>query len=101
MRRLFILLALMISATILTAQTRWLIYMLNFTGFPATFEEIGLYCQGKGVGVERAYNPKQLAAVRSALEKLLDEKGQPGIVNVEIRRHEPDLLDVTFSVVTP
>jgi len=99
--RLLILFTWMISAAILAAQPRS-IHALEFKGFPASFQEIVKTCKAKGVTLGPAYNPKSLAAVRSVLEKMLEENGQEGIVNVEITDAQPPRsMKITFSVVIP
>ena len=101
MRRLLILIG-MISTAILNAQTTAQtpqILTMEFKGFPVSFQEIVNVCQKNGVTLGPTYNPKSVTAVRSVLEKLLEENGKDGIVNFEINNsQQPRSTRLTFSV---
>jgi hypothetical protein len=47
----------------------------------------------------QAYNPKAVLAIRVALETLLEEHGEEGIVNVEILNAAHGSLKLRFSAV--
>ena len=101
MKKLLILLAWVVSSAVLAAQPRS-IHALEFKGFPASFQEIIKACQETGGTLGPAYSAKAVAAVRSVLEKMLEENGQAGIVNVEITSaKQPRSMKITFSVVAP
>jgi len=91
----------MISTANVSAQTRS-INVLDFKGFPVSFQEIVKACQKNGATLGPTYNPRAIAAVRSILEKMLEEKGHDGIVNVEITSApQPGSMKITFSAVAP
>ena len=103
MRLLIVLLVCLICAAVLPAQGP-IIRSIKFMNFePVSTNEIRQALKDKDIklAVERAYDPRDVDAAQSVLERLLADKGKTGVrVKVATSAIPPNSLEIVFSAVS-